>query len=41
MQGRTVFMIAHRLNTLRSCDVRLVLSESQARIATAADLANA
>jgi ATP-binding cassette subfamily B protein len=41
MQGRTVFMIAHRLNTLRSCDVRLVLSENQARIATAADLANA
>ena len=25
MQGRTTFMIAHRLSTLASCDVRLEL----------------
>ena len=29
MQGRTVFMIAHRLSTLRSCDIQLELTGSE------------
>jgi ABC-type multidrug transport system fused ATPase/permease subunit len=29
MQGRTTFMIAHRLNTLKSCDMVLVLDEGR------------
>ncbi len=29
MQGRTTFMIAHRLNTLRSCNVILVLEQGE------------
>jgi len=36
MRGRTVFMIAHRLGTLRGCDMRLELAESTARILSAA-----
>ena len=32
MQGRTVFMIAHRLTTLQTCDMRLELSDSTARL---------
>jgi ATP-binding cassette subfamily B protein len=36
MRGRTVFMIAHRLGTLRGCDMRLELAESTARIWSAA-----
>jgi ATP-binding cassette subfamily B protein len=32
MTGRTVFMIAHRLSTLRSCDIRLEVSESAVRL---------
>jgi ATP-binding cassette subfamily B protein len=29
MRGRTTFMIAHRLNTLKSCDIILVLNEGE------------
>ena len=29
MRGRTTFMIAHRLWTLESCDVRLVLEHGR------------
>jgi ATP-binding cassette subfamily B protein len=29
MLGRTTFMIAHRLNTLKSCDLVLVLDEGR------------
>jgi ATP-binding cassette subfamily B protein len=29
MRGRTTFMIAHRLNTLKSCDIVLVLDQGQ------------
>src|SRR6266496_6798864 len=29
MAGRTTFMIAHRLNTLKSCDLILVLEEGR------------
>jgi ATP-binding cassette subfamily B protein len=29
MQGRTTFMIAHRLNTLRSCNLILVLEQGR------------
>ena len=29
MSGRTTFMIAHRLNTLKSCDMILVLEEGR------------
>jgi len=36
MRGRTVFMIAHRLGTLRGCDMRLELAESTARVLSAA-----
>jgi ATP-binding cassette subfamily B protein len=35
MRGRTVFMIAHRLSTLRGCDMRLELAESKARVLSA------
>ena len=35
MRGRTVFMIAHRLSTLRGCDMRLELTGSTARLMTA------
>ena len=31
MQGRTTFMIAHRLSTLDACDVRLELADSGVR----------
>jgi ATP-binding cassette subfamily B protein len=34
MQGRTTFMIAHRLNTLDTCDLRLVLDGGRVRILT-------
>jgi ABC-type bacteriocin/lantibiotic exporter with double-glycine peptidase domain len=29
MQGRTTFMIAHRLTTLENCDMLVVLEEGQ------------
>jgi ABC-type multidrug transport system fused ATPase/permease subunit len=29
MAGRTTFMIAHRLNTLKSCDLILVLDQGR------------
>jgi ATP-binding cassette subfamily B protein len=29
MAGRTTFMIAHRLNTLKSCDMILVLDQGK------------
>jgi ATP-binding cassette subfamily B protein len=29
MEGRTTFVIAHRLDTLRSCDVRLQIEEGR------------
>jgi len=29
MQGRTTFMIAHRLNTLKTCDTILVLDQGE------------
>jgi ABC-type multidrug transport system fused ATPase/permease subunit len=29
MRGRTTFMIAHRLNTLKNCDLILVLEHGQ------------
>jgi ATP-binding cassette subfamily B protein len=32
MVGRTTFMIAHRLSTLNSCDLRLELSEGRLRV---------
>jgi ATP-binding cassette subfamily B protein len=32
MRGRTVFMIAHRLSTLRTCDLQLELSGSRIRV---------
>jgi ATP-binding cassette subfamily B protein len=32
MRGRTVFMIAHRLGTLRSCDLHLEIRDSAARV---------
>jgi len=35
MRGRTVFMIAHRLSTLRGCDMLLELTGSTARVMTA------
>ena len=35
MRGRTTFMIAHRLGTLASCDIRLEVSEGMARHLTA------
>ena len=36
MRGRTVFMIAHRLSTLRTCDMRLELAGSTVRVLTGA-----
>jgi ATP-binding cassette subfamily B protein len=33
MQGRTTFMIAHRLSTLESCDMRLEIADGQVRTA--------
>ena len=36
MRGRTVFMIAHRLSTLRTCDVRLELTGSEVRMSSMA-----
>jgi ABC-type transport system involved in cytochrome bd biosynthesis fused ATPase/permease subunit len=29
MRGRTTFIIAHRLTTLKNCDVRLEMSEGR------------
>jgi ATP-binding cassette subfamily B protein len=29
MSGRTTFMIAHRLGTLRSCDIRLQIEDGR------------
>jgi ABC-type multidrug transport system fused ATPase/permease subunit len=29
MRGRTTFMIAHRLNTLKSCDILLKLDQGR------------
>jgi ATP-binding cassette subfamily B protein len=29
MQGRTTFIIAHRLETLKSCDILLVLADGE------------
>ena len=29
MRGRTTFMIAHRLNTLKTCDLMLVLEKGE------------
>lgn len=34
MQGRTTFMIAHRLSTLEHCDLLLVMDQGRARIET-------
>ncbi len=36
MEGRTVFMIAHRLTTLRNCDLWLELDEGRSVVATTA-----
>jgi ATP-binding cassette, subfamily B, bacterial len=35
MCGRTVFMIAHRLSTLRTCDLQLELNASEVRVLSA------
>src|SRR5271166_1164480 len=34
MSGRTTFMIAHRLSTLKGCDVRLEVAAGQVRVRT-------
>jgi ABC-type cobalamin/Fe3+-siderophores transport system ATPase subunit len=34
MQGRTTFMIAHRINTLRNCELLLRVEDGVARVAT-------
>ena len=31
MEGRTTFMIAHRLSTLAGCDVRLTVEDARVR----------
>jgi ATP-binding cassette subfamily B protein len=36
MRGRTVFMIAHRLSTLRTCDLQVELSAAELRLLDAA-----
>jgi ATP-binding cassette, subfamily B, bacterial len=35
MQGRTTFIVAHRLNTLRDCDLLLVLENGALKMSTA------
>ncbi len=38
MRGRTSFLIAHRLSTLRNCDLLLVLGEGSVRVVTPGEL---
>jgi len=38
MRGRTSFLIAHRLSTLRNCDLLLVLGEGGVRVVTPGEL---
>ena len=34
MKGRTTFVIAHRLSTLETCDLRLEVGDRRVRVAT-------